>query len=85
MAYELRPGQGTAFKNKEKTEDWHAAYRGEVLLPNGEMHWLDIVPGKTKVGEWWFRIKVGGLKHQSPTAPNHAAAAVVSNDSDIPF
>ena len=36
MAYELKPGQGKAFVNKTKTEDWHAPYSGEVVLPDGQ-------------------------------------------------
>ena len=30
MPYELRPGQGTAFKNKNQTEDWHPPYKGII-------------------------------------------------------
>jgi len=60
--YELRPGQGSAFKNKNKTEDWHPAYKGEVMLPDGTLHWIDIKPGKTKAGEHWFAIKIGAPK-----------------------
>jgi hypothetical protein len=60
--YELRPGQGSAFKNKNKTEDWHPAYKGEVMLPDGTLHWIDIKPGKTKAGEHWFGIKIGAPK-----------------------
>jgi hypothetical protein len=60
--FELRPGQGSAFKNKDKTEDWHPAYKGEVMLPDGTLHWIDIKPGKTKAGEHWFAIKIGAPK-----------------------
>ena len=60
--YELRPGQGSAFKNKNKTEDWHPAYKGEVMLPDGTLHWIDIKPGKTKAGEHWFALKIGAPK-----------------------
>jgi len=60
--YELRPGQGSAFKNKNKTEDWHPAYKGELLLPDGTLHWIDVQPGKTRAGEWYFKIKLGKPK-----------------------
>mgnify|MGYP003660853739 CR=1 FL=1 len=95
MAYEMRPGQGTAFKNKNKTEDWHPAYRGEVMLPDGSLHWLDIKPGKTKAGDHWFAVKIGALKMGNPagvTMPpidSHSAAKgnafVADSDDDIPF
>ena len=65
--YELRPGQGSAFKNKNKTEDWHPAYKGEVMLPDGTLHWIDIKPGKTKAGEHWFSIKIGAPKQPRQT------------------
>lgn len=83
MAYELKPGQGSAFVNKFKTEDWHAPYRGEVVLPDGTLCYLDIKPGKTQAGEHWFSIKIGGPK--SPKPVQAAAPVMQSDDSDIPF
>jgi hypothetical protein len=95
MAYELMPGQGTVFKNKNVTEEWHPPYKGEVMLPDGSLHWIDIKPGKTKAGEWWFAIKIGGPKMGNPAAPTmrpidpHSQAKgnafVSDNDDDIPF
>lgn len=83
MAYELKPGQGSAFVNKFKTEDWHAPYRGEVVLPDGTLCYLDIKPGKTQAGEHWFSIKIGKSKPPKAAAP--VAPAMVAEDSDIPF
>jgi|TARA_R110000868_G_scaffold409287_1_gene694504 hypothetical protein len=98
MAYEVRAGQGSAFVNKNKTEDWHAPYQGEVMLPNGDIHYLDIKPAKTKAGENWFAIKIGKQKQpkqtDNPYANNTATVKPVSkpvvnqsfnNDDDIPF
>lgn len=65
--FELRPGQGSAFKNKDKTEDWHADYKGELLLPDGTLHWIDVQPGKTRAGEWYFKIKLGKPKQPRQT------------------
>jgi hypothetical protein len=65
--FELRPGQGSAFKNKDKTEDWHADYKGELLLPDGTLHWIDVQPGKTRAGEWYFKIKLGKPKQPKQT------------------
>ena len=83
MAYELKPGQGSAFVNKNKTEDWHAPYSGEVILPDGASHYHEITPGKTSAGEWWFRVKVG--KPKAAKLVQAAAPVMVSDDSDIPF
>lgn len=63
--YDLRPGQGSAFKNKDKTEDWQADYKGSVRLPDGTLHYVDIQPAKTKAGEWWFKVKIGKPKHEA--------------------
>jgi hypothetical protein len=79
--YELRPGQGSAFKNKNKTEDWHPAYKGEVMLPDGTLHWIDIKPGKTKAGEHWFALKIGAPKQ--PRQQGQQQAMVL--DSAKPF
>ena len=65
--FELRPGQGSAFKNKDKTEDWHADYKGELMMPDGTLHWIDVQPGKTRAGEWWFKIKLGKPKQAKET------------------
>jgi lambda repressor-like predicted transcriptional regulator len=91
MAYEMRPGQGSAFKNDKKTEDWHPAYKGKVMLPDGSTHWLDITPKKTKAGETWVAIKIGNQVSPPAMAPvtdhSHAKANafVADADSDIPF
>ena len=90
MAYELKPGQGSAFVNKFKTEDWHAPYRGEVLLPDGTLCYMDIKPGKTQAGEHWFSVKIGKPKppKNTPVSEHSQAKAnafVVDADDDIPF
>ena len=79
--YELRPGQGSAFKNKNKTEDWHPAYKGEVMLPDGTLHWIDIKPGKTEAGEYWFGIKIGAPKQPKQTGQQQGMVL----DSAKPF
>ena len=90
MAYEVRPGQGSAFVNKTKTEDWHPAYTGEIMLPCGTTHYVNIKPGKTKAGQHWFQIKIGKAKNKrEDNAVDNPKATLTpifkSNDSDIPF
>lgn len=36
MAYELKPGQGTIFKNSKKEKETQPDYRGEIITPSGE-------------------------------------------------
>lgn len=91
MAYEMKPGSGSAFKNDKKTEDWHPAYRGKVMLPDGSVHWLDISPKKTKAGDTWIAVRVGNQidpPAAKPVSAHNAAKAnafVSEPDDDIPF
>jgi hypothetical protein len=90
MAYEVEPGQGSAFVNKNKTEDWHAPYNGEIMLPDGTMHYLNIKPGKTKAGENWFAVTIGKPKvkredNQGNNPTSNVKPIFKSEDSDIPF
>lgn len=59
MAYEMKPGQGSAWPNESKKEDWHADFRGRVMLPDGKTHWLDITNRKTKDGKAYITVKIG--------------------------
>ena len=91
MAYEHKPGNGSAFANKEKKEDWHSDFRGDVMLPDGSIHYLDVKPAVTQAGETYYRVKIGGVKVAKGAAPmapsghNQAKANGYQNDSDIPF
>lgn len=92
MAYEMRAGSGSAFKNDKKTEDWHPAYKGKVMLPDGSVHWLDVSPKKTKAGDTWLAVKIGNPVQQQGSVPpldahNQAKgnAYVTEADDDIPF
>ena len=88
--YEKRAGDGSAFVNEAKTEDWHYPYSGEIILPNGDVHFLNLKPAKTITGQWWFQIKIGTKKTKLlDNAGDNQKAKVTpifqSTDSDIPF
>ena len=90
MAYEMKPGQGSAFKNDKKTEDWHPPYKGKVMLPDGSVHWLDVSPKKTQAGDTWVSIKIGkqieaAAKPVSDHSQAKANAFVSEPSDDIPF
>lgn len=92
MAYEMKPGQGSAFKNDKKTEDWHPQFRGKVMLPDGSLHWLDVSPKKTSAGDTWVSVKIGkqiepapGGKPISEHSVAKGNAFVADADDDIPF
>jgi len=97
--YEKRPGQGSAFVNKEKKEDWHADFKGDVLLPDGTLHWLEVTPATTRAGEAYFKVKIGNVKVPRSGMTTHSEAkgngyqpqgqamkfTEVNPDADIPF
>lgn len=93
---EIKPSEGKAWKNAEKTEAWHGDYKGTFVMPDGTKHFLDIYVNKKAEGGVWFKIKVGKAKMSSSgsvaaAAPVFAAPqpspkpAVPDNDDDIPF
>ena len=87
MAYEMKVGQGTAFPNEKKVEDWHPDYRGKVKLFDGSEHWLDVTIKKTAAGKPYVAVKVGNVVMPKGNVDSHSVAkgnAFVS-DSDIPF
>ena len=97
MAYEVKPGQGSAFPNDKKTADWHADFRGKVMLPDGKSHWLDVTNKKTKDGKPYITVKIGNPVQQGevysaahqPFPPQDAhnqgkANGFQDDDSDIP-
>jgi hypothetical protein len=96
MAYEMRAGQGSLFKNDKKTTDSQPTLKGRVMLPNGEVRWISGWTKKTSAGESWISLSVGELcmqqqqggggYNQAPYgAPAQPKAAVPDNDDDIPF
>lgn len=61
MAYEMRAGSGSLFKNDRKEKDTHPDLKGKVMLPNGEVRWLSAWKKQTGAGAAWLSISVGEL------------------------
>ncbi len=93
MAYEMRPGSGSLFRNDKKTTDKHPNLKGKVMLPNGEVRWLSAWSKKTASGDTWLSISVGDLVQQAGggmVLDSHNQAkgngyAPQGADDDIPF
>lgn len=64
MAYEMRAGQGSLFKNENKTTDKHPNLKGRVMLPNGEVRWISGWTKTTSAGERWISVSIGELVQQ---------------------
>lgn len=80
MAYEMRPGGGSLFKNDKRTEEKHPNAKGKIMLPNGEVRWISAWTKVTSAGEKWQSLSIGDLVQGGQPQP-----AVVQSDDDIPF
>lgn len=91
MAYEMRPGQGSLFRNEKKTTDNHPSLKGRLMLPNGEIRWVSAWTKKTAAGETWISLSVGDLCQQQGGGGmvlddhNKAKGNAFVTDDDIPF
>ena len=87
MAYELREGQGSLFKNKYKKTDDHPNVRGELLL-DGVLYEVSAWTKKTKLGEPWQSLQVKRKEPRAPAEPawgSERKAAGPDFDDDVPF
>jgi len=93
MAYEMRAGSGSLFKNDKKTTDSHPTLKGRVMLPNGEVRWVSAWTKKTAAGESWISLNIGDLcqvqgaggYNSTPPAQMSPKPAMADLDDDIPF
>lgn len=100
MAYEMRAGSGSLFKNDRKEKETHPDLKGKVMLPNGEVRWLSAWEKTTAAGAAWLSISIGELVQPMTGGSNlpgggvppldahnqaKANAFVVETDDDIPF
>ena len=90
MGWEHKPSHGSVFPNEEKKEDWHGDFRGDVMLPDGTVHYLDVTNAVTKAGKPYFKIKIGKVKAiGAPPLSTHNQAKgngfQPQADEEIPF
>lgn len=93
--YKAQPGSGSVFKNDRKQEDWHADWRGKVLLPDGTEHYIDVYDNVSKNGTEYRRIRIGNPvantnQGQAPVRHSQPASQVSTDDlgafeDDLPF
>lgn len=89
MAYEPKPGQGSAFRNREEGKP---DYSGSILLPDGTAAFLDIWRKESAKGDEYLSVRVKPRNKQperSPPPPSQREqrhAAYKGDPSDaIPF
>jgi hypothetical protein len=91
--YQPKPGTGSVFKNDRKTEDWHADWRGKILMPDGSEHYLDVYDNVSKGGVEYKSVRIGNPvananAGQAPvrnTQPTNPAGSVQDLEDDLPF
>jgi len=83
MAYELRDGQGSLWKNEDKQAETHADYRGSIRI-NGQDYWLDAWLKAAKSGKKYMSLSAKPkLARQTAGAVAHKDAAPAFQDDDI--
>lgn len=84
--YEPKPGEGSAFRNDKKTEDWHAEFQGKILMPNGKTHWLNVDPKITKNGDTFYKVVIGKeVQNQQQKKPEPKKESFEDLPDDLPF
>jgi len=79
--YVAKPGTGSAFKNENKTEDWHGDYTGQITLPDGAIHYVNVYNNVGKAsGKPYLGITIG--KEVQAKAGGLAPA---ESKEDLPF
>jgi hypothetical protein len=88
MAYEMRPGQGSLFKNDKKTSERHPNLKGRLMLPDGSVYWVSGWTKETSAGEKWISLALGDRVQQAGQSPHEQAKSngyQGQQDEEIPF
>jgi len=92
--YQPKPGTGSVFKNDRKEQDWHADWRGKILMPDGSEHYLDVYDNVSKGGVEYKSVRIGNpvantagkAPVQNTQSASQAPAANVQDlEDDLPF
>lgn len=83
MAYGLRPGQGSLFRNERKQSDRHPDYNGSINI-DGTEFWLSGWLKDGKKGKF-LSIALGKPKDQQPGQPQDSGAHNSDLDEEVPF
>jgi len=86
MAYEMKEGSASLFKNNRKTSENHPDYTGSIML-QGKEHYLSAwIKESPKAGKY-FSISVGKVKEPIgfKAAGSDELPKNTLEDSDLPF
>ena len=93
--YQAKPGSGSVFKNDRKEQDWHADWRGKILMPDGTEHYLDVYDNVSKSGVEYRTVRIGNpvanksgqapVRHSQPTHQAVSSDQLNELEDDLPF
>lgn len=69
MAFVLKEGQGTLFKNDRKNKDTHPDYTGSIKLPDGTECWFSAWIKQGSQGGKFMSVQIGNPKDGKPAEP----------------
>ena len=86
MAYELKPGQGSIFKNDKKETDKHPDYKGSLMTPDGVECWVSMWVKRPEGKTPFFSVSIQ-TKEQRPAAEPTAfiQPELPESKDDLPF
>lgn len=85
MAWEMKDGTGSLFKNDKKETDNHPDYRGDCMI-DGQVYWLSAWIKEGKKGKFMsLSIKPKDAKAPDVMPKKADTGDIASMDSDIPF
>lgn len=89
MAYEMREGQGSLFKNNLRDKETQPNARGEALI-GGVVYEVAAWTKKDKNGNPWqslaFKVKAAAVEQQTRTQPAKTTGTKFDDmDDDLPF
>ena len=85
MAYEMKEGSGSLFKNTRKEKETHPDYNGSIMV-NGKEHWLSAWVKEGQKGKF-FSVSIGQEKKPKgfTEAGSNELPRNTITDDDIPF
>lgn len=89
MAYELKDGEGSLWKNEDRKSDSHPHAKGQLKI-NGVIYWVDAWTNETPAGKKFQKLSVKRKEQPITGGPSAGSAPPRQlndepEDSEIPF
>lgn len=86
MAYELKDGEGSLWKNEDRKTDSHPHAKGQLKI-GGVIYWVDAWTNETPNGKKFQKLKVRPKDDQPARSPQsrEPEQELSADDEDLPF